>query len=40
MNKKYRVTPTAAERQELGGVLARGKAAVRRLIPTCADQNP
>ncbi|HZG67363.1 MAG TPA: helix-turn-helix domain-containing protein [Herpetosiphonaceae bacterium] len=31
MNKKYRVTLTAAERQELDGLLARGKADVRRL---------
>ncbi len=31
MNKKYRVTLTAAEREELGGLLARGKADVRRL---------
>ncbi len=31
MNKKYRVTLTPAERQELEGVLARGKADVRRL---------
>src|ERR671912_772986 len=31
MNKKYRVTLTTAERQELDGLLARGKADVRRL---------
>ena len=31
MNKKYRVTLTPAERVELGGLLARGKADVRRL---------
>ena len=31
MNKKYRVTLTAAERQELGQLLARGKADVRKL---------
>ena len=31
MNKKYRVTLTAGEREELGGLLARGKADVRRL---------
>jgi transposase len=31
MNKKYRVTLTAAERQELEQVLARGKADVRKL---------
>ncbi len=31
MNKKYRVTLTAAERAELAGLLARGKADVRRL---------
>ena len=31
MNKKYRVTLTPAERAELEGVLARGKADVRRL---------
>src|SRR3712207_4108389 len=31
MNKKYRVTLTPAEREELGGLLARGKADVRRL---------
>ena len=31
MNKKDRVTLTAAERQELDGLLARGKADVRRL---------
>jgi transposase len=31
MNKKYRVTLTAAEREELAGLLARGKADVRRL---------
>ncbi len=31
MNKKYRVTLTPAERQELEGVLARGKADVRWL---------
>jgi transposase len=31
MNKKYRVRLTTAERQELDGLLARGKADVRRL---------
>ena len=31
MNKKYRVTLTLAERVELEGLLARGKADVRRL---------
>ena len=31
MAKKYRVTLTAAEREGLGGLLARGKADVRRL---------
>ena len=31
MNKKYRVTLTAAEREELGQLLARGKADVRKL---------
>ncbi len=31
MNKKYRVTLTGAERAELEGLLARGKADVRRL---------
>ena len=31
MNKKYRVTLTAAERQELEQLLARGKADVRKL---------
>ena len=31
MNKNYRVTLTTAERQELDGLLARGKADVRRL---------
>jgi transposase len=31
MNKKYRVTLTAEEREELRGLLARGKAAVRCL---------
>ena len=31
MSKKYRVTLTTAERQELDGLLARGKADVRRL---------
>ena len=31
MDKKYRVTLTAAEREELGRLLARGKADVRRL---------
>ena len=31
MNKKYRVTLTAGEREELGSLLARGKADVRRL---------
>ena len=31
MNKKYRVTLATAERQELDGLLARGKADVRRL---------
>ena len=31
MNKKYRVTLSTAERQELDGLLARGKADVRRL---------
>ena len=31
MNKKYRVRLTPAEREELAGLLARGKADVRRL---------
>jgi transposase len=31
MNKKYRVTLTPGEREELGGLLARGQADVRRL---------
>ena len=42
MSKKYRVTLTTAERQELDGLLARGKADVRRLkhaqILLTADQ--
>ncbi len=43
MNKKYRVTLTPAEHEELGGLLARGKADVRRLrhaqILLKADQS-